>query len=403
MNLLYICYWGISDGLTESTVLPHLEILAELDNIQKIIFCTIERDGLTINSNRRFKEKIKHIPLTSENIRPSFINKVFDFILFPKQLSKLVAQYSIDKVLARGAPAGALAWMIYRKQGIPYIVESFEPHADYMYESGVWSSINPKYIFELYWERKQKETAEYLITVSNNYREKLLSEGVSPNRVETIPCCVNLKNFEFNSDKRDSTRNKLGIRGECLVAAYVGKFGDIYYKEEAFQILRKAVSFFGPRFFLIILTPQNKGEVLELMNQHQIPIENVFIDKVKHEEIPSYLSASDFAFSFIKPANCRKYCSPIKDGEYWANGLPILIPDNIGDDSEIIKKNPLSGAVFSLDNSSLNQSFEFIKELISTSSRSERAFEITKLAQQNRDFSIVKLIYNKIFLHSNDF
>lgn len=401
MNLLYICYWGINDGLTDSTVLPHLEILAEFDSIQKIIFCTIERDGLPVVGKKFTHSKIKHIPLLSKNVSPSFFNKIYDFILFPKLLNSIIDLHSIDKILARGAPAGALAWMLYKKRGISYIVESFEPHADYMLESGVWSSFSPKYIFEKHWEKKQKESAQYLITVSNNYRLNLINEGIQPNRLETIPCCVNMNSFGFDPDKRALIRTKLNIKPDRLVGVYVGKFGDIYYKTEAFEILRKAFDFFGNNFFVIILTPQDKSEVISLLIKHQIPMENVFVDKVLHSEIPFFLSASDFAFSFVKPANCRKYCSPIKDGEYWANGLPILIPDNIGDDSDIIKNTALAGAIFSLDDLTLKQSFESIKNMISLFNRGERARKIEKIAQDNRDFSIAQFVYRKIFLSPN--
>jgi hypothetical protein len=69
-------------------------------------------------------------------------------------------------------------------------VESFEPHADYMLESGVWQRWNPKYIFEKRWEQKVKECAESLITVSTNYSRQLVKEGVPEERIEMVPCCV---------------------------------------------------------------------------------------------------------------------------------------------------------------------------------------------------------------------
>jgi len=56
----------------------------------------------------------------------------------------------------------------------------------------------------------------------------------------------------------------------------------------------------------------------------------------KHDEIPKFLSASDVAFATIRPAPSRHFCSAIKVGEYYANGLPVIITDGVGDDSDII-------------------------------------------------------------------
>jgi hypothetical protein len=44
MTILYLAYWGVNDGLTSSTVFPHLEELCTFDKIDKIIFTTIERN-----------------------------------------------------------------------------------------------------------------------------------------------------------------------------------------------------------------------------------------------------------------------------------------------------------------------------------------------------------------------
>ena len=72
-----------------------------------------------------------------------------------------------------------------------------------------------------------------------------------------------------------------------------------------------------------------------------------FITKAPHGEVPGYLAASDFAFATIKPAPCRLFCSAVKIGEYWANGLPVLLTPGVGGDSAIIAAEK-GGAVFDL-------------------------------------------------------
>ena len=75
--------------------------------------------------------------------------------------------------------------------------------------------------------------------------------------------------------------------------------------------------------------------------------DRAFVTKAPHAEVPDYLSAADFAFSPIRPAPCRRFCSAIKIGEYWASGLPVLVTPGVGDDSAIIEAED-GGAVFDL-------------------------------------------------------
>ena len=61
MNLLYISYWGIEEGLTQATVIPHIKILSHYDATKKIILVTVERGG---KSGTQFiSDKTVHIPI----------------------------------------------------------------------------------------------------------------------------------------------------------------------------------------------------------------------------------------------------------------------------------------------------------------------------------------------------
>jgi hypothetical protein len=96
---------------------------------------------------------------------------------------------------------------------------------------------------------------------------------------------------------------------------------------------------------------------------------------------------ADFAFSNIKPAPCRKFCCPIKNGEYWSMGLPILSPDNIGDDTDIIR-NEGCGVIYNLDdydfalnllqNDFLNKDSSIVKEKMRQVALKYRSFEHTQ-------------------------
>ncbi|WP_205499632.1 hypothetical protein [Rufibacter psychrotolerans] len=393
MTILFLGYWGVNDPLTVATIFPHLEILASFHSINKIVFTTIEREGQIPNRPTfLFKghDKIHFEPLISRRLNINILEKINDFIVFPNQIKRIINAFKVDSVISRGAPAGALAYLVWKVTKVPFFVESFEPHADYMLESGVWRRFDPRYIFQRAWEEKQKKYASGLMPVADNYKRKLIQEGIPEARIYTVPVAVHAESFQFDKVVREQSRKRLGFSSLHLVGVYVGKFGDIYYDEEAFQIFKTSFDYFGDSFRLIILSPNPKEKLLEKLIDADIDVNKVFITKSAHSDVPAFLSASDFAFSTIKPAASRIYCSPTKNGEYWASGLPILITNGVGDDSDIIEREG-GGAVFDLSvKGSLANALLKMRELLKNP---DYRSKVRELAIRHRNLSTTKKAY----------
>ena len=352
MRILFLGYWGLLDGLTTSTVFPHLRLLQNRPDVEAVRLVTIER-GAAAQAALAFEpgfaaNKISFKPLRSRPGRNVILNKIEDFTRFPRELVTQVAEFKPDFILARGAPAGALAYLVWQKTRLPFYVESFEPHADYMLESGVWRRYDPRYLFQRHWEKRQKQLALGLMPVAENYRQQLMAEGVAAARLATVPCSVDAAAFAFGEAARQRVRQQLGFAEPgTVIGVYVGKFGGIYYDQEAFRVFRAAADYFGAAFRLLLLTPDPVADIRQKLRAVGLSDAHTFVTKAPHAEVPDYLSAADFAFATIKPAPCRLFCSAIKIGEYWANGLPVLLPPGIGDDSAIAVAEQ-GGAVFDL-------------------------------------------------------
>jgi hypothetical protein len=396
MKIFYISYWGVNEGLTVSTVFPNLRILSEYFQVKQIDFYTMERDrSQTVKDYFSPIAKVTHRPVYSKNLGFFLLTKIADWLRIRSTIISNAKTLKPDLVICRGAMAGAFGTLLYKKFGIPFIVESFEPHADYMLESGVWNKKSIRYKFQKKSESEIKKHADFLITVSQNYFRHLQEvEGILPERLKMVPCMVNAADFAFNQQNREVIRNKFGIEANVKVGIYLGKFGSIYYDEEAFQLFKAAERYFKGNFFLFLLSPTPVDEIIVKLRKVDFPLDKVWIGTAPHKEVPDYLSASDFAFSTIKPADCRRFCSPVKDGEYWANGLPILLPDMVGDDSDIIKKEG-AGAIFDIkDPDNIQNSFEIIETLIS--STIEGRSKIAEIAKKYRNFDLGKAAYEEI-------
>ncbi|HEX8038981.1 MAG TPA: glycosyltransferase [Chryseosolibacter sp.] len=390
MNVLYIGYWSAEDTLTASTIVPHLKVLSSFDCVRQVVFCSVERAGPV----KEFSlAKIRHIPLYSTTRGNVVLTKISDYFLLYASLKRICKQHAIDLVICRSAMAGAFGHRLGKAFNVPYIVESFEPHADYMVESDVWKWYDIRTLIEKHHEAQQKKSAAYLFPVSRHYREKLILEGIKDERVHVLPCTVDVEKFQFSEKKRMAIRNQLRIPPTSVTGIYVGKFGGIYYGKEAFALFKKAFDFFGETFRLIILTSHNRGELQKQLEEQCIPLTRVIISSVPHDLVNEYLSASDFAFCCIRPAPSRKYCSPIKNGEYWANGLPILIERGVGDDSAIVEAEG-GGVILEED---VEKALDTIQQMLS-GGRERLAATIQKIASRHRSQIQITLTYEKVLL-----
>jgi glycosyltransferase involved in cell wall biosynthesis len=392
LRLLFLSYWSADDPLTTATVLPHLRLLQACEDVAHICVVTIERDGQSTTDYQLHlpfaSPKIVFRPLVSRRRGSVLLTKTEDFTRFPAELAALAKEQGCTFLLARGAPAGSLAYLVWRRTGLPFSVESFEPHGQYMREAGVWSRFDPRYLLEQYWEKQQKKYARFLLPVADNYRQQLISEGVPAERIITVPCSVDLTAFAYHAAHRRAVRQHLGWPEDAVVGVYAGKFGGIYYNDEAFALFRQAADFFGLSFRLLLLTPLPAAAVQDQLVAAGLLPSQTYVAKVPFTEVPHYLSAADFAFGLHRPT---PFVSPIKHGEYWANGLPILLPDGVGDDTAIVEREG-GGAVFDLTRpGSVDEALQQLQTILNT--HNYRSIS-EKLAQRYRSIRLAHAAYD---------
>ena len=108
------------------------------------------------------------------------------------------------------------------------------------------------------------------------------------------------------------------------------------------------------------------------------------------------MQAGDFGISPVKPVPTKRYCTPVKDGEYWAIGLPVVITKDISDDSQIIKENDIGAVLEDLSANSYQGAVKKMDALLQTD-RVILSEKIRRIAATYRNYSIAENIYKKIY------
>ena len=186
----------------------------------------------------------------------------------------------------------------------------------------------------------------------------------------------------------------LGLK-EKIVCVYAGKLGGIYLKEEVFDFIRACYDHWKDNFRFLMLTNATEAEIASERIRVGLPEEIIISQFVFHKEIPRYLSLGDFALNPVKPVPTKRYCTPIKDGEYWAMGLPVVISPDISEDSAIIEKENI-GVVMNFSNHNAMKKTVFkVEELLRT--QIDLKNKIRQVAVNYRSFSIAENIYRTIY------
>ncbi|MEM0502912.1 MAG: hypothetical protein QXE07_05255, partial [Thermoplasmata archaeon] len=335
-NVLILTYWDFNDALVQTYTLPYVKIISEqLKDYERIYLLTLNKNKKVISSDH------PKIEILSFRYIRYGITAVFYYSWMLFFLWYFIRVKKITHIHAWCTPAGVFGYVLSVLTGRKLIIDSYEPHAEAMVEAGEWKKNSMPHKILFWFEKKMTHHAEFLIaTTENMITEYAVSRyGFSPQKKNWFvkPACVDFNLFYPDDNKRIEFRKKLNIANKT-VGIYVGKFGGIYLEDDFFRWLKTAQNFWGDNFVFILLSSHSKEYVLEKCKMFAINPEHILHDYVPHREVVRYLNISDFGITPVKPVYTKKFCSPIKNGEYWAMGLPVITTKDISVDSEIIER-----------------------------------------------------------------
>jgi len=398
-NILVFTQWSFKDALVQTYTLPYVDIIRKIISPErKIILVTAEQERIALSTDETDQINKKwvnrNMQLLPEPYKRFGLTKMLKAIGNLARLLRIIKKEKIKTIHAFCTPAGSIAYVLSKFSGAELIIDSYEPHAESMVENGTWKKDGMAYKILFSLERKQTQRAKALIATTAGMKQYALDKyGVGVKNFFVKPACVDLVKF-FPAEKNDSLLKKLDLENK-VVCVYAGKLGGIYLKKEVFDFIKACRDHWKDRFRFLMLTNASREEIASEVQRTGLPDDVVISKFVFHNEIPVYLALGDFAINPVKQVPTKKYCTSIKDGEYWAMGLPVIISPNISDDSAIIGKENIGVVMDFTDDQQFLNTIKKIEVLLEN--KSELQKKIRRIGEQYRSYNIAENVYKRIY------
>ena len=342
INCLYISYTGLLEPLGASQIIPYLKGLSE-NGIHFTILSFEKPLGFSKNGHnsideierRLSKANIKWIMLRYHK-RLSVLSTLFDVLNGVVRSLSIFYETHFDLIHARAHVPALIGFVLHKLLNVPFIFDHRGLMAEEFADNGTWKRGSLLYHLTRRMERLFLKEAEGVVVLTHKLKSQLTNDrsfGLDPQKIEVIPCCVDMNKFcpVYKSERPEPFKGK-------TVMVYAGSTGGLYLIEEMldfFTILLKV----NTNAFFLILTTGDASTVQSQCKKRGIPRDSYLVKRVSLNHIPIYLQNADFGISFRKPSPALIAASPVKISEYLACGLPVVSNAGIGDMDNLIQKN----------------------------------------------------------------
>lgn len=401
-TIFIFAYYSYKDPIFQSAVLPYFAGLSKSNNF-KFVLLTFEQKRFQLSKTEASKIRKR---LFAQNIlwyrtywhsgKFKLVKKSFDFLWGIAFSVFLVLRYNAKIIYSEGFPGAIIGHFLSTITFKPHIVHTFEPHSEYMVEAGVWNKDSWEYKLSRKYESKVAANCAVILTATNKMITKLENIGIK-GEIYRVPSCVDTNIFRFDPQLRAQIRRNHNIRDNECVLTYLGKFGGMYMETELFDFYRVCKENSKIKFKFFLLTSEEESKLFDWIQSRDLIKEDFVIKFVKKEEVPAYLSASDFGVVAVRQKPSKVYCSPIKDGEYWSCGLPIIIPEGISDDYLFATQHKIGFTIKDMSKNSFLATVHEIENLFLSQEKHKIRERCRNFIIKDRSVKNYQPLYSKIF------
>jgi glycosyltransferase involved in cell wall biosynthesis len=152
-----------------------------------------------------------------------------------------------------------------------------------------------------------------------------------------IPISVAIEKFQFDMNHRVRLRSQLGW-DNSLVVIYSGSLGLSRINIEPLKNLLKILKYKIPQLKCVVVSNERKDIFLKLFHDICFEENDYFLTSDKDFNLSEILSIADFGVHALPKQLDGETRLGTKVVEYMANGLPIIVNQNVGDAARLVRE-----------------------------------------------------------------
>lgn len=335
LDAVYVNYWSLRDPLCQSQSLPVVTALAAagwrmgLVTFEQAPWAVprAEQAGVVRELAAR---GVSWSPLRYHK-RPPVISTAWDVARGALRCAWWARRAGARLLHGRATVAAAIARVASSLAGTRFLDDADGPLSEEYVEAGIWGRGSVPHRLTRWAEERCLATADRVAVLTRLRQEEVAPLAREPAVV--LPCGVDLTHFRFDEAGRVRLRQDLSV-GDGQLLVYSGKWGGWYRGDTVVDFAAAARRLLGD-VRLLVLTAEDPRPFLEAAAGHGLPC---VVRRASRDEMPASLSAADAGLSFRLDTPSQRACSPIKNGEYLACGLPVVTTRGAGDYSGLLAR-----------------------------------------------------------------
>jgi glycosyltransferase involved in cell wall biosynthesis len=361
LDSVYVNYWSLRDPLCQSQSLPVVRALVRRG--WRVGLLTYEHPAWRLapadeaaTQAQLEKEGVHWYPLVYHK-RPAVASTLFDILVGARCCVTLAGRAGVQLFHGRGSVPGAIACLASRWTRRRFFNDADGPLSEEYVDAGIWKRGSLPHRLTGLVESWALASADAVAVLSQHRRCEV--EDRTHGSVTVLSCAVDTELFSPAPEAGIKIRQQLGLSGIVLV--YAGKAGGWYPIESMMDFAKAAACVQGDVSLLVLTTGDPRSFVEPAVNRGL----RCVVRSATRVQMPDYLSAGDVGLSFRLNTPSQRACSPIKNGEYLACGLPIVSTAGSGDYDELVASRRVGVVVERLDEASLRKAALELKALLS--------------------------------------
>jgi glycosyltransferase involved in cell wall biosynthesis len=339
MLTLFITYDGLLDTLGSSQILPYIKDISVLQG--GLIVLSFEKPNRFVQDQHIMRTELKkhgiHWKPLDFTSGLGLIGKLWDLTRMYFWGAWLTLKHGVKVIHARGHPTAQVGLFVKKLLGVRLIFDCRGLWVDERVDKGGWSMNKPFHRLQYKFFKRKEHTifaqADQVVVLTYRVVNEVVRLGATPaSKITVIPCCADFDHFPISTISRKlKARQSLGIPSSARVLGYLGSIGRMYMLDRYFKLLELTACQHGECHALVIT--QDVEALKQIMFKY-LPIELhelVHIRPASRDEVPNVLPAMDVLVSFILPSYARMAASPTKLAECFAEGIPVISNEGVGD------------------------------------------------------------------------